>query len=529
MYNVIIIDDESIILQGLKTIINWEDYNCTVCATAKNAEDGLEKIITNHPDIILTDIKMKNSNGLDMVELALEYVPDAKIIVITGYGTFEYAQRAISLGIFSFLTKPTSPDDIKNIIQKAVCDLNERNLKEQTTEQLQNENALYKSAYIEKKLSDTINFKLSPDAQLDSIMHSNSVGVNSYCLLSIYTKRIANQTDIEKIKEIISNNFDSNVTPYLMHNDSQKNIVVIALISKNDISKYNLSLLFEQINNQLSELLCNNILIKVGSPATNFNYLNKKYQEIMEPPEQSQLKSGGVIFHVNPLCTDIFENDMYHMQEKILEHVLSENTTALREDLDSVFQNIQEHDIDYAHNFIYDILIKLYSTAQKHLYYIHFNESSSSSLKKMIYNSNDTRELLSLLCDIAIDTTNKLAYARDSIVQYTVNKIKQYISQNYADPITRHSIAKLIGVTPNYVSTLFKKATGIPLVGYITQFRIDKAKELLSDKSYKHTEIAEMVGFSSSFYFSKTFKKVTGITPTEYQKNQLDKNNKNHI
>ena len=136
MYKVIIIDDENIILHGLKTIINWSDYGCEVCATAKNAKEGLEKIIANKPDIILTDIKMKNSNGLDMIEQALEHVPDAKIIVMTGYRTFEYAYHAISLGVFAFLLKPTNPDDIKTTIQKAVQELDEQILKRNDIEHL---------------------------------------------------------------------------------------------------------------------------------------------------------------------------------------------------------------------------------------------------------------------------------------------------------------------------------------------------------------------------------------------------------
>lgn len=528
MYKVIIIDDENIILHGLKTIINWSDYGCEVCETAKNAKEGLEKIIANKPDIILTDIKMKNSNGLDMIEQALEHVPDAKIIVMTGYRTFEYAYHAISLGVFAFLLKPTNPDDIKTTIQKAVQELDEQILKKNDIEHLQSENTQYKSIYIENTLSDFINFKSSPNVDIDSFMRTHSANFNSYCILSIYIDGISNQLDIEKkekIKSIILNRFNNSFTPYLINPDFQKNIITIVLTYTEDLSKYNITIPTEQINLQLSELFCTMTSIGVSPSSTDFNELEKKYHESIRALEHRKYTGDGtVIFFTDISVPKFIENYTNHMQQTLFDYVLSGNIDAMGETLSAMRQSIYKNDINYVQSFCYDTIIKLYSAAEKLLSYLHFDEETAS-LEKFIYKCDDPDELVSLLYDIAYDMTDKIHELNNALVMYTINKIKSYVGTHFAEPITRQSIAEHIGITPNYISTIFKKSTGISLVSYITQVRIDKAKELLSSGKYKHTEIASMVGFNDGFYFSKSFKKITGMTPSDYQKKHLDINN----
>ena len=525
MYKVIIIDDESIILHGLKTIINWADYGCEVCDTAKNARDGLKKIIANKPDIILTDIKMKNSSGLDMVEEALKYVPDSKIIVMTGYRTFEYAYHAISLGVFAFLVKPTNPDELKNTIQKAVSELDEQILKKNDIEHLQSENTQYKPIYVENTLSDYINFNSSQNFDIDTFMHTHSENLKSYCILSVYIDGISDQLDIEKkekIKEIISNRFSIGFTPYLINPDFQKNIITVVLTSSEDLSKYSLDDTTGQINKQLSELFSAKTSIGVSLPAESFNDLEKSHHESIKALEHRKYTGDGtVIFFSDISMPKFIENYANHMQQTLFDYVLSGNIDAIGETLRAMHQSICKNDINYVRSFCYDTIVKLYSAAEKLMYCPHLDEGTAS-LEKFICKCDNPDELISLLYDIAYDTTGKIHELNNALVMYTINKIKSYVEAHYAEPITRQSIAEHIGITPNYISTLFKKNTGVPLVGYITQVRIDKAKELLSSGLYKHAEIALMVGFNDSFYFSKSFKKITGMTPSDYQKQHLN-------
>lgn len=117
MYKVVLIDDEEIIVEGLKKVIDWQEYNCEVVATAHDAKSGTEIIRSISPDIVFTDIKMPDQNGLSMLAGIRSEFPKMQVTVLTGYGDFSYAQEAIRLGVSRFLLKPSRMDEIHEALQ----------------------------------------------------------------------------------------------------------------------------------------------------------------------------------------------------------------------------------------------------------------------------------------------------------------------------------------------------------------------------------------------------------------------------
>jgi len=115
---VMIIDDEYLIRNLIKNCIDWNEIGIDIIAEASNAVEGLNLINKNKPDIILTDINMPITNGLDMSKGILERYPDIKVIVITGYDEFEYAKRSIKIGISDFILKPIDEEELKNSVLK---------------------------------------------------------------------------------------------------------------------------------------------------------------------------------------------------------------------------------------------------------------------------------------------------------------------------------------------------------------------------------------------------------------------------
>ena len=121
MYQVLIVDDEPIICEGLRKSVKWADYNCEVAGTASNGLEGLEQMKLLHPDILITDISMNNMDGLAMVAAIRSEFPDVEVCLLTGYRNFEYAQRAIQLGVTRFLLKPSKMEEIEEAIT-AMCE-----------------------------------------------------------------------------------------------------------------------------------------------------------------------------------------------------------------------------------------------------------------------------------------------------------------------------------------------------------------------------------------------------------------------
>lgn len=117
MYKVMIIDDENIIVEGLKKVVNWDKYHCTVVATASDAGEGAQRIREHRPDIVFTDIKMPGVDGLTMLAGLVGEFPAMQVTVLTGYRDFEYAKRAIHLGVIRFLLKPSKMSEIEEALE----------------------------------------------------------------------------------------------------------------------------------------------------------------------------------------------------------------------------------------------------------------------------------------------------------------------------------------------------------------------------------------------------------------------------
>lgn len=123
MIKVVIIDDEEIIREGLRKIIDWSSMNCEIIGEAEDGEDGLELINSLQPDIIITDIRMSSKSGLEMISEIKSIKEDCRIIILTGFRDFEYAQEAIKLGAFRYLLKPSKVDEITQTVKCAIKEI----------------------------------------------------------------------------------------------------------------------------------------------------------------------------------------------------------------------------------------------------------------------------------------------------------------------------------------------------------------------------------------------------------------------
>ena len=126
MYKVVIVDDEPIIVEGLKTGINWENWNCNIAGTASNGLEGLELVRELKPNMLFSDISMTNMDGLAMVAAIKSEYPDIEVCLLTGFRNFEYAQQAIKLGVTRFLLKPSKIDEIEEAIDAMTKNLIEK-------------------------------------------------------------------------------------------------------------------------------------------------------------------------------------------------------------------------------------------------------------------------------------------------------------------------------------------------------------------------------------------------------------------
>lgn len=214
MFKVILIDDEEMIVEGLKKVVDWAKYDCRVVATASEAKSGAEVIRANNPDILFTDIKMPNMDGLTMLAGLKGEFPNMQITVLTGYRDFEYATRAIQIGVTRFLLKPSKMDELEEALQVMTENLKRQQKgmpesEEKPAEELQGtspaNNFIVRGAlkYIELHYADKLTLtELAEKAYVSQWYLSK--------LLNKYTNKsfcdLLNETRIKKAEELLRQN-----------------------------------------------------------------------------------------------------------------------------------------------------------------------------------------------------------------------------------------------------------------------------------------------------------------------------------
>lgn len=204
MYRVVLIDDEAIILEGLRQVIHWEDYGCQVAGTAWDAASGRQLVQEAKPHILFTDIRMPGEDGLTMLAGLRSEFPDMQVIVLTGYRDFAYAQEAIRLGVTRFLLKPSKLDEINEALQTAVKQLDKQCKAGAEDEQSHNAGSFIVNQaiqFMEEHYAEKLTLQTVADCCYVSQWHLSKL-LNRYTEKSFYD--MLNAIRIQKAKEFLA-------------------------------------------------------------------------------------------------------------------------------------------------------------------------------------------------------------------------------------------------------------------------------------------------------------------------------------
>ncbi len=204
MYRVLLIDDENIIVEGLRRVVRWADYNCQVVGTACDAEEGTKLIRALHPHILFTDIRMPGRDGLAMVAALRSEYPDMQVAILTGYRDFAYAQEAIRLGVTRFLLKPSKMEEIKEALTVMTERLDRQPAIQEEEEQSQSASSFIVNqalSFMEKNYSQKLTLQAVADCCYVSQWHLSKL-LNRYAEKSFYD--ILNAIRIQKAKELLA-------------------------------------------------------------------------------------------------------------------------------------------------------------------------------------------------------------------------------------------------------------------------------------------------------------------------------------
>lgn len=540
MFKVLIIDDEPIIRKGLKNIIHWKQFNCEICGEAADGLEGRELIKKHVPDIIITDIRMPEVDGLTMIREIKDMVPGVKIIILTGYRNFDYVHEAIRLGAFDFLLKPSKIEELTAVINRAVKELK---FQCDRTEEFNKLKRLFEQnipVLREKFLYDIIYELNTDESEILAKMELFNMKIDSFKLVVVEDdgaddeENSVNQYDKHLYQFGIINTFEeifSDIFQVINISLSNKRV---AFILQNPNKKEEVSNTINDKSAQLQEIIKNcfgfTVTIAISSEGTGPPQLPQKLKECHDALEHKFYIGSNSIIDYKDL-NSFFKYEDYTILEKyqksLLENIKSGNEDIVKAKLKNISEYIRglnSINKEYFRNFYWNTISSInsirisISNADNEK---PFDKNKDiSSLYKLIEKCEDLADLEGVLEEVALRVAAKVNNFNNKSLKLVLRKAVDYIQEHYKEQITLNEVAENVYVSTYYISRMFKKEMGKNFVDYLNEIRIEKAKELLKDVRFKTYEVAEMVGIPDAHYFSKLFKKHASVTPSEYREQQ---------
>ena len=536
MYKVLIIDDEPIIRKGLKNIINWKSFNCEVAGEAADGLEGCELIRRFLPEIIITDIRMPEIDGLSMLQEIKDIVPDSKIIILTGYRDFDYVHEALKLGAFEFLLKPSKIEELTAVISRAVKELKFQKERKEEIDKLcclfeQNipvlrEKLLYDVIYEintnEAEISEKMELFNFPLTRFVMLIVQNDSESSESSEISQYDRHLYRFGIINTFDEVFSEDFI--VTSIPLHDEGTAFIIM---------PKEDRVVSIEAIDRKctyLQDIIKNcfgfTVTIAVSSEGFGPLQLSSRMKECRETLEHKfYMGSGSIIFYrdVNAFFKYDDHSLLEKLQKSLLEGIKSGNELSVKGRINEIslyVKGLEPANELYLKNFYRNTLSSINAIGMSILAAANEKtpeERQLSGAYRLIEKCDNVNELNAILEEAAISVVQKVNGYNNKSIKLILRKAVEYLQENFNEQVTLNEVAEQTFVSTYYISRLFKKETGKNFVDYLNEIRIEKAKILLKDIKYKTYEVAESVGIPDAHYFSRLFKKHVGVTPTEFR------------
>lgn len=527
---VFLVEDEIVIRKGICNSIKWEEEGYELVGEAGDGELAYPMILKEKPDILITDVKMPFMNGLELSKLVKKELPDIKIVVLSGYDDFEYAKEAISIGVAEYLLKPISSieliktlGEIRKQIEKEQQQQEALRLySEETQENIELEKTKFFWQMTEGALSTSEIFERGKNFQMNL-----SASLYQVILLKIFLgvkEELANNEYMlafEEFQKLFAE--DGKVFVFWRHEGGWAFLVMAE-------DEAELEDKIQQISSGIEEFLKQHSSLEyfggIGSSVRRIKELNKSLTEAeMAFAERFNSGSNQIIAYDKNKQIDLEGN--VHKQgfaeidegRILIERFLKSGT---EEELDG-FVALYLTTLS-AGNFasslmrqyimmnVYSVIVSFYRKMELDL------KEEEIDLQQTIQQGKSLEEIKKFLRELL----KKAILDRDSYSQKRYASVlevaKEEMRTNYmTDSISLNSVAAKIGMSPSYFSSVFSKEEGMTFVEYLSEIRMEKAKELLMCTTMKTSEICYEVGYKDPHYFSYIFKKTQGCSPKEYR------------
>ncbi|WFR57866.1 response regulator [Anaerocolumna sp. AGMB13025] len=528
MYRILIADDEGIMLYSLQTMIQKNLGGECEVYTAKTGRAVVDMAQSLRPDIIFMDIQMPGMNGIEAMQAIRMENKTVLFIVITAYSKFDYAKEAIEIGVFDFLTKPVNKDNFLRVIKRAMAQVdvekNNQMANLRIREKLDTVVPIMESGFINYLMLQTggaestyYNYKELLDIEEETayvILIQFGESYENGVLTNPVGMSMRSQKFYPELRDIVKEHFNCIIGAVMA------NKVIVMVPDQTDGMEYEERIkIIGQARNLLHSLEARiDAKFRIGIGRTcRIDELNESYQEAFRAIQEGE----GRVVHVGdmPLRGEYEGEYPIDNEQLIFQWVIKGDIEAVREQASIFFDWMVNNYSEYMDSIRLKVL-ELIMRAEMDAFLnggLNYGFLYRKDYLSEVQNSNNYDEIRSWWLKKITDITKHMANRKKAQSENIVSKAIRYIEENYRKDISLDDVSREVNINPYYFSKRFKEETGVNFIDYLTGIRINKAKELLEDPALSIKEICTMSGYSDPNYFSRIFKKIENITPSDYR------------
>lgn len=534
MLSVLIADDEKKVGLLIKNLIEWERLGLSFLGLVQDGQSAYEIIMREHPDIVITDIRMPKLTGLEMIETVSSSGINVHFIVVSGYRYFEYAQRALKYGVKDYLLKPIDETELNKILEKVCAEEMQRQNLEDKVEML--EKNLYHSRHmLHKELMERAFMEAKEHKAEDDTLRTDEeiMGNGHFQALALKVDRDIDrdwdmqqeQLIMQKLSEKAEESLQALTTDLVISVKDGMWMMLLLNFQGEDSGciQEALKALFYKMRDYISGFEGYEITMGCSPAITEFSKINMILEMSREAAERRIFEGCGNFIEkykdflspesVSEGCTDIIAG----CKERLKESISIFQTGELGDIIKRCFDEAAQMRLMASEYYgLGQGLIKEYADIVLELF-----QTETGGVMRWQETAGHCRTVDSLqkyVRDILKDNLEMLKKHQEDMERKPVLDAIRYVRQNYGQKILLEDIAGMSGFNTNYFSEIFKKETGKNFSAFLLEVRIEASKAMLRDTTKTVYEIASDVGYKDSKFFSQQFTKIVGIKPKEYRR-----------
>ncbi len=530
MYRVMLVDDEPLILAGITSMLDWEANNYKIVGKAANGADALSQMAELQPDIVIADIKMPAMDGITLMKRAKEAGYPSVFILLTNLEEFSLAREAMKLEAVAYLVKlELSEEALTEALSRASRQF-DRSMEKGGNiawggtavpgEEIRN---YFKHILVYNTTAET-------DLQTEEMIFKKFrkpilLFLNFNYVYTGFSETFTRE-DHEKTMEFAENIIGGMVRGFFRENcllrRGQNDFAVVVSSAGIENWEQEIIVMGKKIQSVMRDYFEVSVTIASSQRGETPEDLQELLYEAMSAMNHSFYEKNGSIIFYSEKCEQSSRHsdnfDIRFMKKDIMQRISQNDSAGFVELMNQIILLFEENmpskmqALNACHNLYYFITSQL---EERGIADFPYAVGIAGQLNRM----DDLDTILKWLSDFRDAVEHALEEYKTHRTDRNVEFARKFVEEHYREKISLNQVALLLGVSVGHLSSSFKRQTGKNFLDYVTEYKVEKAKELMeSGDGYMVYEIADMLGFETSFYFSRVFKKVTGMSPRDYER-----------